>query len=310
MATYWFMTAGGGALSALLYLSVVLGSPGALLLAYLAPLPLFTVSLGLGTVAGVTAGGTAALIIGVAGGLIAALLFLAVNLPPVAILTRQALLSRTAADGSTEWYPVGHLVMWLTGLGILGLAIFALAAASGEAGVEGSTRAFLSTGVERMFSSISEADRDKLLDAVVPYFPAAVIASWMGMIAINACLAQGLLGRFARNLRPSPDLATIDLPRELSLGLLVCVGIALFASGALAYLGRNAALVLVGPFFILGLGVMHALARRFAQRNWILIGSYAAMLMFGWPIAIVAGMGLLEQWVGLRRRFAAPPPTT
>jgi len=42
------MFIGGGVLSALLYLSVVTGGMGALILAYLAPLPLLMVGLGAG----------------------------------------------------------------------------------------------------------------------------------------------------------------------------------------------------------------------------------------------------------------------
>ena len=48
MARIWIIPAGAGVLSALLFLAVAVGSPGALILGYLAPLPLFAMGLGAG----------------------------------------------------------------------------------------------------------------------------------------------------------------------------------------------------------------------------------------------------------------------
>lgn len=48
MVRFWLIAAGAGVVSGLLYLSVVLGQPSAMLLAYLAQLPLFAVALGMG----------------------------------------------------------------------------------------------------------------------------------------------------------------------------------------------------------------------------------------------------------------------
>jgi hypothetical protein len=33
---------------------------------------------------------------------------------------------------------------------------------------------------------------------------------------------------------------------------------------------------------------------------------YVVLFMFGWPIPLIAALGFLEQWVGLRQRFAVP----
>ena len=76
MLRFGLIAAGAGVLSALLYLSVVLGQPSAMLLAYLAQLPLFAVALGMGGLAGATATGSAALVVSLIGGAIAGGLFL------------------------------------------------------------------------------------------------------------------------------------------------------------------------------------------------------------------------------------------
>ncbi len=309
MVRFGLIAAGAGAISALLYLSVVLGQPSAMLLAYLAQLPLFAVWLGLGGIAGMTATGSATLVVGLLGGAIAGGLFLIVSGVPVMIVGRKALLSRTGPDGKTEWYPLGLLVSWLVGMGAGSFVVAGLVLTLSTEGVEASIRSFLGLGIERLMASAAEADRQRILDAIVPWFPAAVVMSWLAMVAVNAALAQGVLARFSRNLRPSPELADIELPHLLTLALGIAGVAAVIGPEAIGFLGRNLFLILLVPFFFLGLGVVHAVARKYSpQRPFILVAAYAAMLVLGWPVALVAGLGLFDQWLGLRRRLATAGP--
>src|SRR5260221_9366438 len=72
MARIWIIPAGAGVLSALLFLAVAVGSSGALILGYLAPLPLFAMGLGAGLISAATAGAAAAALVGGFAGLISA----------------------------------------------------------------------------------------------------------------------------------------------------------------------------------------------------------------------------------------------
>ena len=118
-----------------------------------------------------------------------------------------------------------------------------------------------------------------------------------------------MLARFGRNLRPTPELADIELPQLLTLALGIAGAAALIGPDGVGFLGRNLFLILLVPFFFLGLGVVHAVARKFSpQRPFILVAAYAAMLVLGWPVALVAGLGLFDQWLGLRRRLATVNP--
>src|SRR5256885_7941120 len=99
MVQYLLIAVGGGVLSASLYLSVVLGSAGAMLLAYLAQLPLFVAALGFGTVAGLTASGAGTIMVALLGGMLAGILHLLVNGVPVLLVSQRALLSRTDQSG-------------------------------------------------------------------------------------------------------------------------------------------------------------------------------------------------------------------
>jgi hypothetical protein len=309
MARFWLIAVGAGAISALLYLSVIFGRPGAMLLAYLAQLPLFAVAFGMGGLASLTAAGSAAVIVASVGGLIAGVLFMAASGLPVVILGQRALLSRQTADGKTEWYPLGRLLTWAVAMGAGAFAVLGLVLTLTTDGIESSLRGTLDTSLARMLAGGEDADRQRLLDFVVPWFPAAVVMSWLLMMAVNAALAQGVLARFGRNLRPSPEIADMELPQAMTL-LLGGAGVAaLFGPAALGYMGRNLFLILIVPFFFLGLGVVHAVARKFAaHKPLILVAAYAAMIVLVWPVVLVAGLGLFDQWLGLRRRLAAAGP--
>src|SRR4051812_46127616 len=103
----------GGA-AGVLYLAVMLGTPGALILVYMTQLPLFLAGLWLGAETAAFAGLTGSMVLLAASDLLGAALFAMLNAVPVVLLVRQALLARRHADGTLVWYPSGLLTAWLT----------------------------------------------------------------------------------------------------------------------------------------------------------------------------------------------------
>jgi hypothetical protein len=79
--------------------------------------------------------------------------------------------------------------------------------------------------------------------------------------------------------------------------------------GTVGFAARNLAMILAVPLFFGGLAVVHGLVGRFTARVQILVGIYLAIVVLVWPIAVIVTLGMIEQWVGLRRRFtpSAPP---
>ena len=55
-------------------------------------------------------------------------------------------------------------------------------------------------------------------------------------------------------------------------------------------------------FCLGGLAVLHAAVRRLSHPTMILVFFYTTAALFGWPFLVVAILGLLESWLGLRRR--------
>ncbi len=292
-----------GAVGAALYLAVLTGSPGALILAYLAQLPLFAAGLWLGAGSALAAGVAASVALLAAGGLLAAMLFAGLYAVPVVVLVRQALLARSGPDGALQWYPPGMLAAWLTGFGLLALA-GAVLFLGGPSAVEALLRESLAPAVDR-FVDESGSSRLALTNLLALVTPGAVAASWMVMTASNAVLAQGVLARFGVAWRPSIDLAALALPVWLSVLLAVAAASTAFG-GAARFFGVSVAIVLSVPFCLAGLAVLHTAVRRLSRPHVPLVAFYVLAGLFGWPLLVITALGVLDGPLGLRRRFAPP----
>lgn len=306
---------GGGALSGACYLSVLSGIPDALILAYLAQFPLILAGLGMGVSASVLATLAAVLLIALVSGIFSAMSFTIFGAAPSILLTKLALLARPFSsqeaetgdsEGGLEWYPPGAMIMWLTGFGVLGF-MAALFAASGQSGgLESIIREELALTISQFLTGYDETLRQSAIDTVAPFFPSALFVFWLVMMVVNAALAQGILVRWNKNLRPTPDITQLELPNILPMAIAAAGVIALLGEGTFAYAARNLIVILSVPFFFSGLGVIHALMRRVADSVLPLVLFYVFLLFLGWPIFMIAGLGFIDHWVGLRETLNAP----
>jgi hypothetical protein len=300
------IAAGGGVVSAVFYLATVFDAPVALILAYLAFLPLFAVGFGWGagaaTVAAVVATGLVALATSWAGGLVFALAY---GVPAAAIVWL-ALRSRREPNGAVEWYPVGQLVSWLAVYACGSFALLALL--EGDSGVREAV-----AQIEAVMISVLPTETSPqvtmLVSTIAKYLPAIVMSSWLAMALVNMALAHGMLERFARNRRPAPKAASIEVPQWYTVVVVATASLALIARASewdtVGLIARNAALALLMPYFLVGLAVVHVWARQWSARLVILAGFYLLLVVFGW-VAMLAliGLGFMEQWLSLRQRYA------
>ncbi|MEE3092645.1 MAG: DUF2232 domain-containing protein, partial [Pseudomonadota bacterium] len=266
--------------------------------------PLFVIGLSLGTTASVIAGTVAAAGIIAVSGVLGAFVFILVNAAPVVFLVWQGLLSRPDENGNTEWYPPGLLAVGaaLYGLGLLVVAWLWLSVSTG--GIEESVRAYLGEVTSTILQGQPAEMQQALIDNVAPILPGTVALSWLVMLVINGVLGQGLVARFERNLRPSPDFAMLELPNWLTvLGAALLIG-AILLPGTLGYFTKSAAFILALPFFLVGLSFIHVAARRISAGTLLLVLFYLLMLLFGWPAVFVAFFGLIEQRAGFRQKWA------
>lgn len=307
MSRHLFIVLGGGA-SAILSIAFVTGSPAMLLLANLAPLPLFLVGLGFGPTAGTLAVLVGLALSGVLGGLLAAGMFGLVHAVPSWLALRQALLRRTAADGSASWYPLGAVLCWLTAFAAALLVVAALFSHGQGDSFRDAVSWYLEQIVQVLLPVVSDAERGRILAALVPFFPGSAVVSWLAVIAGNGLLALAILAKSGQSLRPRPTSRDAVLPDWMSWLMVATAAVALLGSGDLEYIGRNLAMITAAPFFVLGVAVVHVLARRVHVRLPLLVAFYVVLFMFGWARMAVVGLGLIEQWVGVRRHFATSNP--
>ncbi len=306
---------GGGALSGACYLSVLSGIPDALILAYLAQFPLILAGLGMGVSASVLAAFAAVFLIALIGGLFSAMSFTIFGAAPSILLTKLALLARSrslegtgdeAPEDDLEWYPPDAMIMWLTGFGVLAFMAALFAASSQSGGLEGEIREELVLTVSQFLASYDESLQQAAIDTVAPFFPSALFVFWLVMMVVNAALAQGMLVRWNRNLRPTPDITQLKLPNILPMAIATAGVIALLAEGTFTYAARNLVVILSVPYFFSGLGVIHALMRRVADSILPLVLFYVFLLFLGWPIFMITGLGFIDHWMGLREALNTP----
>lgn len=294
-----------GLLSALFYVAIVTGRQEALFLTFFTHLPLFLAGLGIGYPAikiAAVIGVSAVLLL---GGLYYGLAFLLLNAAPTVLLVRQALLNRTGADGKTQWYPLGNLIGWAASLTILMFLALFFALASGEQGAEAAVLLFLSQALATFSDSANPATA-QTAEWIAPFFPAVLLGSWLLMLVLNGAMAQGLLAHFGRNQRPAPDFAKMMLPEWLTYVIAGAALVFFVASpGALEFFSRNLVLILCIPFFLVGLAVVHMLARTSSKPSWVLVPFYTLLILFGgFAAMVVTGFGFVEQTIGIRRRLS------
>jgi hypothetical protein len=284
-----------------MYVAAMLGTPGALLLVYMSQLPLFVAGLWLGTPAAVAAGATGAVILLAASDLIGLALFLGLNAVPVTLLVRQALLARRREDGALAWYTPGLLTAWLTGYALAGIAVAMLVTGGPEA-LQAALRDSLAEMLDRVYGR-RLPNREHVAETLAAVIPGVAAASWMVTTVINGALAQGVLARFGANWRPSPHLAALGLPIWLPIALGIAAASTVLGGG-IRFIGLNVSIALTVAFCLAGLAVLHAAVRRLSHPGMILVCFYSTAVVFTWPFLVIAVLGLLESWLGLRRRLA------
>lgn len=286
-----------GLTSALLFLSIAAQ--------LVAPLPLLLLGLSSGTAALLAGAAVGVLAMAAKMGAHSAPVFAVMVVLPALIVTRQGLLWRSDRKGAVHWYPPGLLLAWLSVAAVLVMLAGAAFAPDNPKGFEGAVHDYVVMILDMLAGDAPQQDRDVMTRLWVPLFPAMVAGVWLLMAAANGVAAQAVLARLRKNRRPSPAYRELWLPGWL-MGVLAAALVLAFAGGGdPAYLGRNAAVVLLAPFAFLGLTSVHDMARRQSNPGLLLGIFYVVFLLLsGWAIVAVAGLGLMRHWVRLRRRMS------
>jgi hypothetical protein len=131
----------------------------------------------------------------------------------------------------------------------------------------------------------------------------------MMTLTLNLWLAARITATSGRLHRPWPDLKGAALP-PMTLAAL-CVAVAFcFTGGLLAILAQIVTSALMMAYAFIGFAVLHTLTLALKSRALWLGGTYAIVVVFGWPVLAIVILGLADAIFGLRQRYlrGRPPP--
>ena len=304
-------------------------------LTYLTPIPLFVSGLGSGAKAGVVASITGVLALyamqvsystGTLYDIVGYLLAVAI---PVAALTALALRYRIVSVSQVSqdalWCPEGILLSIAT----LYPCLMFVAAFAATWNIDGGLLHLTSQTITTLIEPVKEQwakegklDADALLRiaASVQNFsrmvPAVIAWSWVAVMFVASLVAQRLLTQNKWQLRTPLQLKNVYVPSFVLYAAAVSGLVAIFAQPPYvesaypySYVAYNLCMTLFLPIIVVGLAVMHTIARTTRYPVIILTLFYVILAVMVWPIFLVALLGVLDQWMNFRRRLASGTET-
>lgn len=280
---HWGLVAGG--ITSLLYLLSVSDGFFSLLIAYTPLIPLLAVGLSLGVRSVAIAALVTTLFAGLFTGLSGLLAFgLLYGVP--AIMFTHICLTRLTED---TWYPVGGALTGLSLYVATMMGFIILLVMGNEVNLANSLPA-----MEEGSSTVMEQARQLLEKAPFIVF---ALAAWIQILMFYAIavFSNYMLTGWGKEQRDNLRL-TPFMPSALVLGAMLLAGLISFSSSVpVQTAGKTAFIILLLPYFLVGVARMHARAAAWQNANlWLTIIYLLTVLVF-WPIFWFIGAGLLEQ---------------
>jgi len=318
MAQIVLVGLGAGAASALLFASILSGTPLSIILAYLAPLPIMIAAIGWSHWAGLIAALAAAL--GLAAGLSSPLFiisFLVATGLPAWWLGYLALLGRANPDSSMEWYPASRLLLWCAAVSALMVLIIVPTFGMSEDSFRASLQGFFERAVNERNASGSSAgpsmtsdEIKRLVDNFITIMPPVTAGVSTLINVINLYLAARIVRVSGRLRRPWPDLTAIRFP-PLAHGAFAVSFLLPMLPGILGMAGSVIWAVMIVAYAMVGVAVLHSLTQPLASRTFILSAFYLVAVFF-WPVMIIvlALIAIADAAFNFRGRVGPGSPPT
>ena len=303
---------GAGLTAALLFSVITTGSPLAILLYIIAPLPVMIASLGWDHRTGLIASLVGALAVAIFFNVYTSIAFFIGIALPGWLFSYLALLSRETEAG-VEWYPPGRILtamaVYAAGLTIVGTFLIGGDFATYVKGFERIIDVYAKADPQLINSLGGDGSRAELALFLAQLAPPLSAALSVGFSAGLLWVAAKIVQRSGRLERPFPVLRDTEMPLRVALVFVAAVGLALVLSEFLVLFSRVTAASFGFAYALQGLAVIHALTLGLGARIGILSGVYFTLVVIpGWPLLILGAIGLADSFFGWRARKAAPPP--
>jgi hypothetical protein len=309
---------GAGATSALLFATLATGQAFSLALFYLTPLPIMLVGIAWSHVAGAVAALTAAVLLGAFLGFWFVLVFLIGIGVPAYALAYLAMLARPSGNGggqTLEWYPAGRLVLAAAIIAAIATSLTIPAfgtdlesyRATLKVAFERVLRAQTGTPADQPFTLPGATNTQAVLDLLTVVMPPAAAGLSMLTSLANLWLAGRVARISGRLTRPWPDLGAMKFPAMAPLALAAAMG-GTFLPGIVSVIAGLFAATLLLAYAILGYAIVHGASRGMPTRPLVLMATWFATFLLGWPILLAALLGIADSFIDLRARAARGGP--
>lgn len=279
-----------GLLSAGLFLFTAMAGLGALFL-FLATLPLFGMGLSRNPKSALWGALAAALIILPVAGLSGSVLYLLLLGLPSWYIAQKSLLSKIHAGGQATWFPVGLVFTMLTSYACLMVILMVLQYTGQPEGLE----QILARHIRETFANLGDEYTATVeIMATTLSFMVFAVPVWLWGLALygHAWLANALLLRKQKNLRPDFALTVFPMPSWMLGMIAICALASLIGSPVMAFLGKTLFIVSLFPYFLLGMAITHAATVSWPSRRFFLFFSYMLLLVQPWLAFIPCGIGI------------------
>ena len=275
-----------------------------------APLPIALIGLSFGVAQAILVAAVTALLTGLILTPPLALVFLITFLVPTVILLRQALMSRATDDDGFSFFPLQKIILLALGMTGLGTAFLFMLAGGAEGLPQSFANAIQQTPEirEALAQVYGVSGNDDML-WIASVMLITGFASWPLLLLGNLQIAQALLVRLNRNLRPQENYDRLQLPLWLVAPLATFMLSAGLTSGWVSVLSAALAANIFAAYFLLGLAIIHAISRHWNGRGFLLAVLYFLIFVMAWVIIPVSLMGLLDtrfDFRGLNQRPDKP----
>jgi hypothetical protein len=160
---------------------------------------------------------------------------------------------------------------------------------------------------EKGFEMLRLSD-ERLLQEIAALMTGVVVAS-----LVVGVVSSLLLARWWQSVLVHPgafreEFCSLRLGYAAGLATLVVMLIAQFTSGAGSEFAAQLAMIMLVPYLLAGLAVMHSLVKQAGLASGWLVAVYVILAFVPQAMLLLAGGGLLDTWIDFRRRLARGGP--
>ena len=331
----WLIGAAAGLATFLLFLSSGFATGGTLL-GFFVPLPSLIAGIGFGWPVAAIAGLVGAVLFFLLTNGVGGIIYFGIIAVPVTIITYIAGLwnppgTQQVADSFRQpppagdedkvaWFPLSAILMTLVLMATALAALMSFSLGIDELAYRAAVFEILDDLIDNRLAPILQREftldqRVALKETTAKLLPAAVAASWLLLMVLNAWLASKIAQMSGLMQRPAPDIRMTGMPAGVIIGL----GIMLFAASFDGPIGRFA-MGFVGAgimaVILIGLAVIHEWSFGRPLRPMLLGGVYLGFLIAViFTVIPIFLLGLADQFFDFRgkaraRRTGRPNPNS